>query len=142
MFRAVGIPDPERRYATYPHELSGGMAQRVVISIGLICDPTLILADEPTFGLDVTIQAQVLALMREQVTQHAGRAMILVTRDLGIVAHFCDWIYVIQEGQLVASQPVLEFFESPQSEAAQRLLGASKLAHGSSSDLSVAARPE
>ena len=110
MFDAVGIPDPDRRLKSYPHELSGGMAQRVVISIGLICSPRLILADEPTFGLDVTIQAQVLELVMELVAETEERAMLLVTRDLGIVANYCDTLYVMHDGRIVESGPVDEFF--------------------------------
>jgi ABC-type dipeptide/oligopeptide/nickel transport system ATPase component len=110
MFEAVGLPDPERRLSSYPHELSGGMAQRVVISIGLICSPTLLLADEPTFGLDVTIQAQVLEVIKALVGAAPGRGMLLVTRDLGIVANYCDSVYVLHDGRIVESSSVDSFF--------------------------------
>lgn len=127
MFRAVGIPDPERRLRAYPHELSGGMAQRVIISVGLICSPRLILADEPTFGLDVTIQAQVLELMSDLVSRHGERAMLLVTRDLGIVANYCDSILVLDEGRIVESGTVSEFFQGPVTSQGRILLEASRL---------------
>lgn len=128
MFRSVGIPDPVRRFDSYPHELSGGMAQRVVVSAGLISEPRVLLADEPTFGLDVTIQAQVLELISDQIAATAGRSMLLVTRDLGIVANYCDWIYMLRDGRLVESQPVPDFFAEPRSSYGRALLDAVTLA--------------
>jgi ABC-type dipeptide/oligopeptide/nickel transport system ATPase component len=132
MFRAVGIPAPDRRFNSYPHELSGGMAQRVVISVGLICSPQLVLADEPTFGLDVTIQAQVLELIRHLVVESPDHAMLIVTRDLGIVANYCDSLYVLQEGSIVESGSVVDFFRQPSSTYGRELLRSVELSSGSS----------
>jgi len=112
MFEAVGIPDPTRRFDAYPHELSGGMAQRVSISIGLVNRPRLLLADEPTFGLDVTIQAQVLELMMSLMREHLGAASVVIaTRDLGIVANYADRVVNMSGGRVTAAGPVHEFFE-------------------------------
>lgn len=129
MFRAVGIPDAERRLDSYPHELSGGMAQRVVISIGLICSPQLILADEPTFGLDVTIQAQVLELIKRLVGSREDRAMLLVTRDLSIIANYADTVNVMDDGAIVESAAVEEFFRGPRTPQGRALLDAAQLEH-------------
>jgi len=129
MFTAVGIPDAERRLDSYPHELSGGMAQRVVISVGLICSPQLILADEPTFGLDVTIQAQVLELIKRLVGSREDRAMLLVTRDLSIVANYADTVNVMDDGAIVESAPVEEFFRGPRTAQGRALLEAAQLEH-------------
>ena len=85
----VGIPDPERRLKNYPHEMSGGMAQRVMIAMALACEPELLIADEPTTALDVTIQAQILDLMRDAPAARPGTAIILITHDLGVVAEMC-----------------------------------------------------
>ncbi len=112
MLRAVGIPDAERRFQAWPHELSGGMAQRVLIAMALINDPKLLIADEPTTGLDVTVQAQILDLLRDMV--RARRlASLIVTHDLGIVAHYCDRIAVMFAGTVVESGPVAEVFKAP-----------------------------
>jgi ABC-type dipeptide/oligopeptide/nickel transport system ATPase component len=127
MFKAVGIPDAKRRLDTYPHELSGGMAQRVVISVGLICSPQLILADEPTFGLDVTIQAQVLELIRKLVGSRDDRAMLIATRDLSIIANYADTVHVMHDGAIVESAPVSDFFRGPASEQGRALLRAAEL---------------
>lgn len=127
MFHAVGIPDAKRRLKSYPHELSGGMAQRVVISIGLICSPRLILADEPTFGLDVTIQAQVLKLIHDLVVGAEDRAMLIVTRDLAIIANYADTVHVMHGGAIIESGPVDTFFHSASSEHARVLIGAAQL---------------
>lgn len=129
MFRAVGIPDAERRLDSYPHELSGGMAQRVVISIGLISSPQLILADEPTFGLDVTIQAQVLELVKRLVDSSDDRAMLLVTRDLSIVANYADTVLVMDDGAIVESAGVHDFFRGPSTPQGRALLAAAELEH-------------
>ena len=111
MFDAVGIPDPDRRLKSYPHELSGGMAQRVVISIGLICSPR---TDSGRRGrrLDSTSRSRPksLELVMELVAETEERAMLLVTRDLGIVANYCDTLYVMHDGRIVESGPVDEFF--------------------------------
>lgn len=123
MMRAVGIPDPVRRAAAYPHELSGGMAQRIVIGMALMHSPTLLFADEPTYGLDVTIQAQVLDTFRRLISdRHA--ASLLVTRDLGIVAHHCDRVAVVYGGEVVEESEVSELFTSPLHPYTQGLLAA------------------
>ena len=110
--RRVAIPDPERRMKAYPHELSGGMAQRVMIGMAIVNSPRVILADEPTMGLDVTIQAQVLDLLADQV-RTLGASTLLITRDLGIVAKYCDRVAVLYAGQVVEMAPVPEFFSAP-----------------------------
>lgn len=121
MLRMVGINDPERRIKAYPHELSGGMAQRVVIAMALSSRPKLLIADEPTSGLDVTIQAQVLDEMWHSVRQ-TGSAILLVTQNLGIIANYCDRIAVMQEGRIVEVAPVKAFFRAPQHEYSQAIL--------------------
>ncbi len=100
MLRAVQIPDPERRMNAYPHELSGGMAQRAVIAIALICDPAIVISDDATSGLDVTVQAQILDLLRKLAAEH-GSAMLFITRDVGIAAHFCDRVAVLYGGEIM-----------------------------------------
>jgi peptide/nickel transport system ATP-binding protein/oligopeptide transport system ATP-binding protein len=112
MLTSVGIPDPARRMAAWPHELSGGMAQRVLIAMALINEPKLLIADEPTTGLDVTVQAQVLDLLRRLV-RDKGIGAIIITHDLGIVAHYCDDVAVMFAGGIVESGPVREVFASP-----------------------------
>lgn len=100
MLRAVQIPDPVRRMKAYPHELSGGMAQRAVIAVALICNPAFVISDDATSGLDVTVQAQILELLRNLSRQH-GSAMLFITRDVGITAHFCDRVAVLYAGEIV-----------------------------------------
>jgi oligopeptide/dipeptide ABC transporter ATP-binding protein len=112
LLRQVSIPAPERRANAYPHELSGGMAQRVVMAIALACSPKLVVSDDATSGLDVTVQAQVLELMRELVTGF-GTSLLFITRDIGITAHYCDRVAVIYAGQIVEEAPRDEFFENP-----------------------------
>jgi oligopeptide/dipeptide ABC transporter ATP-binding protein len=109
----VGIPSPGERYAAYPHQFSGGMQQRALIAIGLSCNPALLLADEPTTALDVTIQAQILDLMRRINREH-GTAVILVTHDLGVAAEFCDDITVMYAGRIVEKGGVEQVVENPQ----------------------------
>ena len=108
IFKAVSIPDPERRYRAYPHELSGGMAQRVVIAMALVCSPRFVISDDATSGLDVTVQAQVLELLRTLVREKHS-AMLYITRDIGVAAHFCDRIAILYEGEImeVADKSVL-----------------------------------
>jgi len=108
----VGIPDPERRLDQYPHELSGGMRQRVMIAMGLLCEPKLLLADEPTTALDVTIQAQILELMKD-LQERRGTAIILVTHDLGVVAGMADRVHVMYAGRLVETGPIGPLFKDP-----------------------------
>jgi oligopeptide/dipeptide ABC transporter ATP-binding protein len=112
MLASVGINDPERRVHAYPHEISGGMAQRVLIAIALSSKPKLLIADEPTSGLDVTIQAQFLDQMWHTV-RSAGSAMLLVTQDIGIIANYCDRILVMQDGEVVEQAAVKNFFAHP-----------------------------
>lgn len=112
LLRQVSIPAPERRVNAYPHELSGGMAQRVVMAIALACSPKLLVSDDATSGLDVTVQAQVLELMRELVSGF-GTSMLFITRDIGITAHYCDRVAVIYAGEIVEEAPRDEFFANP-----------------------------
>ena len=125
LLEIVGINDPERRLESYPHELSGGMAQRVLIAMSLSCTPKLLLADEPTSGLDVTVQAQVLDDLRDAV-QEVGSSMVLVTQDLGIVANYCDRIYQLHAGESVEQAPTAEFFKRPAHPASAALLMAQR----------------
>jgi oligopeptide transport system ATP-binding protein len=112
MLQRVGIPSAERRIRDYPHQFSGGMRQRVVIAIALSCNPSLILADEPTTALDVTIQAQILELMRE-VTRESNAAVMLITHDLGVVAGMCERILVMYAGSIVEEASRREIFYNP-----------------------------
>ena len=112
LLRRVGIPDPARRLGEYPHQLSGGMRQRVLIATALACEPRLLICDEPTTALDVTIQAQILELLRELVTD-AGTALIMITHDLGIVAGLCDTVNVMYAGRIVESAARRELFARP-----------------------------
>jgi len=108
----VGIPDPETRLGSYPHELSGGMKQRVMIAMALMAEPDLLVADEPTTALDVTIQAQILHLMG-QLQKKSGMALILITHDMGVIAETCDDVVVMYAGRVVEQAPVVEIFEHP-----------------------------
>ncbi len=113
MFRRVRIPSPETRLDDYPYQLSGGMRQRVMIAMALANDPQLLIADEPTTALDVTIQAQILDLMRE-LQRESGTAMLLITHDLGVVAEIADEVAVMYAGKIVESGPVATIFSDPQ----------------------------
>ncbi len=117
----VGIPSPDKRYAAYPHQFSGGMMQRALIAIALSCNPGLLLADEPTTALDVTIQAQILDLMR-RINQDHGTAIVLVTHDLGVAAEFCDKIAVMYAGRIVERGSVDQVIGNPQHPYTQGLL--------------------
>jgi oligopeptide transport system ATP-binding protein len=112
MLDLVRIPDAKRRANSYPHEFSGGMRQRVMIAIALACNPQLLIADEPTTALDVTIQAQILDLMRG-LSQEFGTAVMLITHDLGVVAGSCQYVNVMYAGHIVESAPVKQLFETP-----------------------------
>jgi peptide/nickel transport system ATP-binding protein len=112
MLRLVRIPDPDQRAREYPHQLSGGMRQRVMIAIALACDPLLLIADEPTTALDVTVQAQILKLMLE-LKERFGAAVMLITHDLGVVAETCQRVIVMYAGRKVEEAPVLELFDRP-----------------------------
>jgi peptide/nickel transport system ATP-binding protein len=122
LLRRVHIPSPERRIDEYPHKLSGGMRQRVMIAMALACDPRLLIADEPTTALDVTLQAQILDLMRE-LKADGGAAIILITHDLGVVAEVCDEVAVMYAGEVVERADVDELFASPQHPYTVGLLG-------------------
>jgi oligopeptide/dipeptide ABC transporter ATP-binding protein len=121
MLAAVGIPDPARRMKAYPHEMSGGMAQRVMIAMALACQPEVLIADEPTTALDVTIQAQILDLMRE-LQRDFGTAIVLITHDLGVVAEMADHVAVMYAGQVVEFADVRTLFKAPRHPYTQALL--------------------
>ncbi len=121
MLDATGIPDPESRMRAYPHEMSGGMAQRIMIAMALACEPAVLIADEPTTALDVTIQAQILDLMRNLQTK-TGTATILITHDLGIVAEMADFVAVMYAGQIVEYADVKTLFKHPQHPYTRALL--------------------
>ena len=112
LLRLVGIPNPERIFGEYPHQLSGGMRQRVMIAMALACRPKLLLADEPTTALDVTIQAQILELLKA-LREDIDSAIVLITHDLGVVAETCDRVIVMYAGRVVESSPIKELFRSP-----------------------------
>jgi peptide/nickel transport system ATP-binding protein len=112
LFREVGLPDPETRMRAFPHQLSGGQKQRVMIAMALSCDPDVLIADEPTTALDVTIQAQILALLR-QLRDRRGMAMLFVTHDLGVIAEIADDVAVMYRGRIVESGPVEAIFREP-----------------------------
>jgi oligopeptide/dipeptide ABC transporter ATP-binding protein len=122
LLKMVGIPDAERRAEAYPHELSGGMAQRVMIAMALACVPELLIADEPTTALDVTIQAQILDLMRE-LRSKMGTSVILITHDLGVVAEMAERVAVMYAGEIVEQSEVNGLFEKPLHPYTQGLIG-------------------
>jgi peptide/nickel transport system ATP-binding protein/oligopeptide transport system ATP-binding protein len=117
----VGIPDAKKRLASYPHQFSGGMRQRVMIAIALACDPRVLIADEPTTALDVTIQAQILELVRD-LRQKLGMAIIWITHDLGVIAGIADRVMVMYAGQVVEQAPVKDLFARPQHPYTRALL--------------------
>jgi peptide/nickel transport system ATP-binding protein/oligopeptide transport system ATP-binding protein len=121
LLELVGIPDAERRLRDYPHQFSGGMRQRVMIAIALACDPKVLIADEPTTALDVTIQAQILELVRD-LRQKLGMAIVWITHDLGVIAGIADRVIVMYGGQIVEQAPVRELFGNPQHPYTRALL--------------------
>jgi oligopeptide transport system ATP-binding protein len=121
MLAKVGIPDPEKRFHVYPHELSGGMRQRVVIAMALLNKPKLLIADEPTTALDVTVQAQILDLFRK-LTSEMGAALVIITHDMGVVAGLADRVAVMYGGRLVEEAPVDAIFETPRHRYTEALL--------------------
>ena len=112
LIRHVGLPRAEQIMDSYPHELSGGMLQRVMIAIALCCDPELLIADEPTTALDVTIQAQVLDLLR-RLREESGMSILFITHDLGVVAEIADYVLVMYAGRIIEEAPVIELFRNP-----------------------------
>ena len=122
LLKLVGIPEPESRTESFPHELSGGMAQRVMIAMALACVPDLLIADEPTTALDVTIQAQILDLMRDMRNQ-LGSTMILITHDLGVIAEMADRVAVMYAGEIVEQSPVATLFDLPLHPYTKGLIG-------------------
>lgn len=120
---AVGIPSPEERFAAYPHQLSGGLRQRVMTALALINEPIVILADEPTTALDTTIQAQIIRLLKEQTVRHQA-ALVLITHDLGVAAELCDRIAVMYSGRIVEEAPTTELIQSPHHPYTAALLAA------------------
>lgn len=132
----VGIPEPESRANSYPHEMSGGMAQRVMIAMALACLPQLLIADEPTTALDVTIQAQILDLMRNLKSQ-TDTAIILITHDLGVVAEMCDRVNVMYAGRIVEEAEVTKLFQSPKHPYTQALIGSTPVLGQTSKELTT-----
>ena len=123
MLALVGIPEPRQRMRQYPHQLSGGMRQRVMIAMALACNPKLLIADEPTTALDVTIQAQILDLMKE-LKRRVGAAIVLITHDLGVVAEIAERVMVMYAGRKVEEAPVAQLFSTPRHPYTQGLLAA------------------
>ncbi len=129
LLELVGIPDARRRLGDYPHQFSGGMRQRVMIAIALACDPQVLIADEPTTALDVTIQAQILELVKE-LRQKLGMAIVWITHDLGVIAGIADRVIVMYGGQIVEHAPVRELFGNPQHPYTRALLQTIPKVHG------------
>jgi oligopeptide/dipeptide ABC transporter ATP-binding protein len=136
LLRMVGIADPERRLNSYPHEMSGGMAQRVMIAMALACEPELLIADEPTTALDVTIQAQILDLMRN-LREQTGTAIILITHDLGVVAEMCDRVAVMYAGEIVEQADVSTLFRQGRHPYTRGLIGSIPVVGDVRDELSV-----
>ncbi|MFH8626290.1 ABC transporter ATP-binding protein [Streptomyces vietnamensis] len=134
MLGRVGIPDPKRRYAAYPHEFSGGMRQRAMIAMALVCEPELLIADEPTTALDVTVQAQILDLLNE-LQAETGTSVILVTHDLGVVAEVCHRVVVMYGGECVEQATVADLFGDPRHPYTQGLLASMPSLAGTSGRL-------
>lgn len=111
IFRAVGIPEPEKRFNSYPHQLSGGLRQRVMIGMAMVCNPKLMIADEPTTALDVTIEAQILNLMK-QLQKERDTSILLITHNLGVVAEICDYVYVMYAGKVMEQANTFELFKN------------------------------
>ena len=111
IFRAVGIPEPEKRYNSYPHQLSGGLRQRVMIGMAMVCKPKVMIADEPTTALDVTIEAQILRLMKK-LCREQGTSIILITHNMGVVAEICDYVYVMYAGKVMEQAETFALFEN------------------------------
>ncbi|WP_373889191.1 ABC transporter ATP-binding protein [Nocardia sp. XZ_19_369] len=146
LLRLVGLPDPEHRVNFYPHQLSGGQKQRVVIAIAIACEPKVIIADEPTTALDVTVQAEILELLRD-LRDRIGSAIVLITHNMGVVADLADRVVVMRNGRVVEQAPVDELFASPKKEYTRALLaavphlGTEQLAHGPAEEVAATAEP-
>ncbi|MDE0242500.1 MAG: ABC transporter ATP-binding protein [bacterium] len=138
--RAVGIPDPERRFAAYPHQLSGGMAQRILIAMAMINRPQLLIADEPTTGLDVTLQAEILDLMTGMVRDH-GASIWLITHDLGVIANYTERAAVMFAGQVVETTSTRQLFEFPRHPYTRGFLDAVALERDDDNRLEIAGSP-
>ncbi len=110
MFQRVGIPEAEKHYDCYPHELSGGLRQRVMIAMAMVCKPKLLIADEPTTALDVTIEAQILRLMKE-LRDETGMSVLIITHNMGVVAEICDYVYVMYAGKIMEQAETFELFD-------------------------------
>ena len=110
MFQRVGIPEAEKRYDCYPHELSGGLRQRVMIAMAMVCKPKLLIADEPTTALDVTIEAQILRLMKE-LRDETDMSVLIITHNMGVVAEICDYVYVMYAGKIMEQAETFELFD-------------------------------
>ncbi|ASA22821.1 ABC transporter ATP-binding protein [Paenibacillus donghaensis] len=121
LIKQVGISRPEQIVSSYPHELSGGMLQRIMIAIAISCQPKLLIADEPTTALDVTIQAQILDMLRE-IKEHSNMSILLITHDLGVVAEMADYVIVMYSGKIVEEGEVVQLFENPRHPYTQGLL--------------------
>jgi peptide/nickel transport system ATP-binding protein len=130
LLEAVGLPDPETRLHSYPHQLSGGQRQRVMVAIALACDPELLIADEPTTSLDVTTQAQIIELVRD-LQRDFGTAVVWISHDLGVIGQVADDVTVLHDGQAVEQAPVLDVFDRPQQPYTRELLDARPLVGGS-----------
>ncbi|MGE0237767.1 MAG: ABC transporter ATP-binding protein [Parvibaculaceae bacterium] len=128
LLRAVKISDPETRSREYPHQFSGGMQQRAMIATGLALDPELVIADEPTTALDVTVQARILKLLRD-IRDQRSSAILFITHELGIVAELCDWVYVMHGGRVVEDGPVARIFQAPRADYTRMLLQATPSIH-------------
>jgi peptide/nickel transport system ATP-binding protein/oligopeptide transport system ATP-binding protein len=111
MFRSVGIPDPEKHFGAFPHQLSGGLRQRVMIAMAMLCRPVLMIADEPTTALDVTIEAQILHLMRE-LEWEFGTSIMMITHNMGVVAEICDYVYVMYAGKIMEQAGIFDLFDN------------------------------
>ena len=136
LMQMVGIPDPKRRLNSYPHEMSGGMAQRVMIAMALACEPELLIADEPTTALDVTIQAQILDLMR-RLQRETGTAIVLITHDLGVVAEMCDRVAVMYAGEIIEQTDTRTLFRQPLHPYTRGLIGSVPILGQPKEELSV-----
>jgi oligopeptide/dipeptide ABC transporter ATP-binding protein len=124
IFEAVGIPEGERRLRNYPHELSGGLRQRVMIAMAMVCRPKLLIADEPTTALDVTVEAQILRLMKELCEN--GTSILIISHNLGVIAHLSDYVYVMYAGRVVEQADICTLFDEPRHPYTRGLMNAVK----------------